>query len=75
MDETKNGRETTENNEKKSTVKSFAADLARGCGIGAAFIIPGFSGGSVAAILGIYEKLVGAVAGLLTSFKKSFIFR
>jgi putative membrane protein len=41
--------------------------------MGAAFIIPGFSGGSVAAILGIYEKLVGAVAGLLTSFKKSFV--
>lgn len=56
--------------EKKS---SFLADVLRGGGMGAAFIIPGFSGGSVAAILGIYEKLVGAVAGLFVSFKRSFM--
>ena len=62
-------------NEKGNVVKknSFFFDLLRGVGIGLAFIIPGFSGGSVAAILGIYEKLIGAVAGLFTSFKKSFI--
>ena len=28
--------------------------------MGLAFIIPGFSGGSIAAIVGIYEKLINA---------------
>lgn len=49
----------------------FLADLLRGIGIGVAFIIPGFSGGSVAAILGIYERLVGAIASIFKSFKSS----
>ncbi|MBQ7363311.1 MAG: DUF368 domain-containing protein [Clostridia bacterium] len=62
------------NNKKRSfSPKAFLIDLLRGCGIGVAFIIPGFSGGSVAAILGIYEKLIGAIADIFKSFKKSFI--
>ena len=52
--------------------KSFLLDIARGIGIGIAFIIPGFSGGSVAAILGIYERLVSAIADIFTDFKSSF---
>lgn len=61
-----------ENENKKAHGKrTFLLDIARGVGIGTAFIIPGFSGGSVAAILGIYEKLVGAIADVLGSFKKS----
>jgi uncharacterized membrane protein len=35
----------------KGGLKSFLIDVVRGCAIGVAFIIPGFSGGSVAAIL------------------------
>ena len=46
-------------------------DVIHGMAIGIAFIIPGFSGGSIAAILGIYEKLVGAIAELFKSFEKS----
>ena len=41
--------------------------------MGIAFIIPGFSGGSVAAILGIYDKLIGAIAGIFRDFKRSFM--
>ena len=52
---------------------SFLTDIARGAAIGVAFIIPGFSGGSVAAILGIYEKLVGAIADIFKTFKKSIL--
>ena len=48
-------------------------DVVRGMAIGIAFIIPGFSGGSIAAILGIYEKLVGAIADLFKTFKKSIL--
>lgn len=61
--------------EKKSfsgAVKNFLLDVVRGFGIGIAFIIPGFSGGSVAAILGIYEKLICAIADIFKDFKSSF---
>lgn len=51
----------------------FLTDILRGALIGIAFIIPGFSGGSVAAILGIYEKIVGAVADVFSHFKRSFL--
>ena len=61
--------------EKKSNkAVEFLANILRGAAIGIAFIIPGFSGGSVAAILGIYEKLVGAIADIFKSFKKSILF-
>ena len=50
---------------------SFLLDIARGIGIGIAFIIPGFSGGSVAAILGIYERIINAVADIFKDFKSS----
>lgn len=58
---------------KSSLLPRFLLDLVRGVGIGVAFIIPGFSGGSVAAILGIYERLIGAVASIFKSFKSSII--
>ena len=61
------------NESKKFSKKDFLMDIPKGFAMGIAFIIPGFSGGSVAAILGIYEKLVGAIAGIFTNFKKSVI--
>ena len=53
--------------------KSFLLDVLRGYLIGVAFIIPGFSGGSIAAVLGIYEKLVGAIADIFKSFVRSLL--
>ncbi len=58
---------------KKNALLSFFYDVLRGVGIGVAFIIPGFSGGSVAAILGVYERLVGAIADIFKHFKKSIV--
>lgn len=58
---------------KHNFLVAFLSDVLRGVAIGAAFIIPGFSGGSVAAILGIYERLVGAIAGIFKSFKASLV--
>ncbi len=55
-----------------SRLFGFLKDVLAGFGMGVAFIIPGFSGGSVAAILGIYEKLVGAIADIFRDFKRSF---
>ena len=66
---------TAESNseENKITPKRFFTDLLAGYGIGVAFIIPGFSGGSMAAIFGIYERLIGAIAGVFKHFKESII--
>ncbi len=58
---------------KSRGAKGFLYDMLCGVAIGVAFIIPGFSGGSVAAILGIYERLVGAIADIFKNFKKSFM--
>ena len=55
----------------KSSRNGFFLDIFRGIAIGIAFIIPGFSGGSVAAILGIYERLVGAIADIFKDFLRS----
>ncbi len=59
---------------RKNAFLEFLTNVVRGAAIGVAFIIPGFSGGSVAAILGIYERLVGAIADIFKSFKKSIVF-
>ncbi len=55
----------------KSGAMNFLADVVRGALIGIAFIIPGFSGGSIAAIIGIYEKLIEAISGIFKHFKES----
>lgn len=57
----------------KAGAKRFLLDVLFGVAIGTAFIIPGFSGGSVAAILGIYERLIDAIAGIFKHFKKSIL--
>lgn len=55
------------------TPKSFLMDMLAGVGIGTAFIIPGFSGGSMAVIFGIYDKLIGAIAGIFKDVKRSVL--
>ena len=63
----------SESTEARITPKSFLQDVICGYAIGTAFIIPGFSGGSIAAILGIYERLVSAIANIFKCFKKSIL--
>ncbi len=57
----------------KEKIFSFLRDVLCGALIGIAFIIPGFSGGSVAAILGIYEKMISAIANVFKDMKKSIL--
>ena len=38
--------------------------LARGVAMGAADVVPGVSGGTIAVVLGIYERLLGALRGV-----------
>ncbi len=50
---------------------TFLMDTIKGMLIGIANIIPGVSGGTMAVSLGIYDKLIGSVSGLLKTPKKS----
>lgn len=48
--------------------------IAKGFVIGLANIIPGVSGGTLALILGIYEKLLNAISSIFKKFKENFVF-
>ncbi len=61
----------SEETKNKSGVRGFFTDLLCGALIGIGFIIPGFSGGSIAAIVGIYEKMIDAICGILKHFWQS----
>lgn len=54
-----------------NSVRGFLRDILAGICIGVGFIIPGFSGGSVAAILGVYQRLISSVANVFKEFKNS----
>ena len=43
--------------------RRLALGLARGVAMGAADVVPGVSGGTIAVVLGIYERLVDAIRG------------
>ena len=73
MEENKDYTEQNGCKNVKNGAREFFLDILRGFPIGVAFIIPGFSGGSVAAIMGIYEKMIGAIATVFRNMKKSII--
>ena len=50
---------------------TFILDIIKGMLIGIANIIPGVSGGTMAVSLGIYDKLISSISGLLKDWKKS----
>lgn len=52
--------------------KKFLTRFGIGACIGIAMIIPGISGGTVAVMFGIYDKLICVVNSLRCEFKKSF---
>ncbi len=49
----------------------FILDIIRGAVIGIANIIPGVSGGTMMVTMGIYDKLLGSITGIVKDFKKS----
>lgn len=57
----------------KQSVKNFLIDTAKGAGIGLSMIIPGVSGGTLAVIFNIYEKIIDAINSLRKEFKKSVL--
>ena len=73
MEENKDyGTNSAENSVLKGA-RSVLRDFLAGVCIGIGVIIPGFSGGSVAAILGVYEKMIGAIASVFKEMKKSIL--
>ena len=61
-----------ENTQNTNKIKRFIIDVIKGVVMGAAFIIPGFSGGTVAVLLGIYNGFINAIAGIFKDFKKIY---
>lgn len=55
-------------------VIGFFKKFGMGAVIGAAMIIPGVSGGTLAVLLNIYDKLINAISDLRKDFKNSFLF-
>lgn len=53
---------------------NFVLYAVYGCIIGVANIIPGVSGGTMAVILNIYDKLIESVTGIRKHFKESLMF-
>jgi len=58
--------------QQKKTNKSFLGLVARGLGMGAADVVPGVSGGTIAFITGIYEELLETIAGLKLGLFKTW---
>lgn len=55
-------------------VKTFFKNLSFGAVIGVAMIIPGVSGGTIAVLLNIYDKLINALGNLRKDFKANVLF-
>lgn len=55
-------------------IKNFFINLAKGAAIGVAMIIPGVSGGTLAVLLKIYDKMIESISGLRKHFLESVKF-
>ncbi|MDE6667887.1 MAG: DUF368 domain-containing protein [Clostridia bacterium] len=55
-------------------VKEFFKNIGLGAGIGIAMIIPGVSGGTIAVLFNVYDKLISAISDLRKDFKNSFFY-
>ncbi|HFI0595590.1 DUF368 domain-containing protein [Streptococcus suis] len=53
---------------------SWISRIIKGMIIALGFILPGVSGGVLAAILGIYERLIGFLANIRKDFKENFLY-
>ena len=54
--------------------REFLINVAKGAAIGIAMIIPGVSGGTLAVMLKIYDKIIDSISGLRKHFKESVLF-
>ena len=58
------------------TIKEYGLILLKGIGMGAADVVPGVSGGTIAFIVGIYEELINSIKSInIASLKLFFSFK
>lgn len=62
-----------EKNEKNDN-QSWLLRFVKGMFVGSGFIVPGVSGGALAAIFGIYERIINFLANITTNFKENVRF-
>jgi putative membrane protein len=60
-------------NNKKQKIKNWMRDFAQGMAIGVSCIIPGMSGGTMAALLRVFDKMIEAINSIFKHFGKSFM--
>lgn len=53
---------------------NFLLNILRGAVIGVANVIPGVSGGTMAVVMNVYDKLIGAVGRFFQAWKKNLLF-
>lgn len=59
---------------KNKRVQDWILRFVKGMFIGSGAILPGVSGGALAAVFGIYERLISFIAHLNNEFRKNFIY-
>ncbi len=57
----------------KVNIKKALPEAAKGLFTGAAMIVPGMSGGTMALIFGFYHRLVDSASNIFKDFKKNFL--
>ena len=55
-------------------MKKYLINFLKGAVIGASMTVPGVSGGAMAIILDLYDKLVDALSNIFKNFKENFLF-
>lgn len=58
----------------KNRIIDWFIRMIKGIFVGTGFILPGVSGGALAAIFGLYERIIGFLAHITTNFKENFFF-
>lgn len=58
---------------KNNKLLNFLINVFKGGLIGIAAVIPGFSGGTIACIVGVYDDIIEAISGIRKHFKQSVI--
>lgn len=56
----------------KRTLKDYALLTLKGVGMGAADVVPGVSGGTIAFIVGIYDELIDSIKSINGNSLKLF---
>lgn len=59
---------------KETSIKEWFLRFIKGMFIGSGFILPGVSGGALAAVFGIYERIISFLANITKNFKENVIF-